>query len=70
MDNFKQIGEFLWKCESCGAEVKSGIANIAGHWVSCTGKDFTKALLKAREDKGRSLTTKEGDEIRKRHFNN
>lgn len=45
MMGFTQIERNLFKCDTCGEEVPSGIANISGHWVRCEGKEFSKELF-------------------------
>lgn len=35
MMGFTQIGDHLFKCDKCGKEISSGIANIATHWNEC-----------------------------------
>jgi hypothetical protein len=54
MNGFKHIGNFMNVCETCGAEVPSGLINIVNHWDGCAGKGMTDALTKAREIKERS----------------
>jgi hypothetical protein len=34
---FTRIGENLYKCTKCSAEVESGIMRISSHWFYCTG---------------------------------
>ena len=49
MESFKMIKEGLFKCKTCGKEIPSGIFNISGHWVDCTGKDFYQEIIKIAE---------------------
>lgn len=54
-ESFEKIGEGMYRCKGCGAEVPSGIFNISGHWAVCTGKQFTENLMQQME--ARKLTT-------------
>ena len=46
MDSFGSIGEHLFRCKDCGAEVESGIINISGHWAECSGKSVVENVMK------------------------
>ena len=46
MMGFTKIKEFLFKCDTCGKEVESGIINISGHWAECAGKQTMDSVNK------------------------
>lgn len=46
INGFEQIGEHLFKCSHCNAEIKSGIINISGHWANCAGKPTIENVYK------------------------
>lgn len=47
MNGFTQAGKYLWKCDTRGTKVESGMVRIAEHWNNCTGKGFKEALMEA-----------------------
>ena len=49
LDTFERIGEHLFRCKTCGAEVESGIINISGHWVNCSGKRQFDNIMKIKD---------------------
>jgi len=53
---FEQIADHLFKCETCGKIVESGIVNISGHWAECSGKQFAEGLLELMINKGKVTT--------------
>ena len=44
-ESFEKIGDHLFRCVVCGAEIESGIARISKHWVNCGGKSFHQKLI-------------------------
>jgi len=46
LDTFERIGDYLYRCKTCGKEVESGIINISGHWAECTGKGLVENIKK------------------------
>lgn len=52
-DSFEKVSDFMVKCKTCGEEVSTGIGNISGHWVNCTGKSFTEALISHAKEEGK-----------------
>lgn len=46
MMGFTFIKDYLFKCDTCGKEVPSGITNLANHWAECYGKDTIDNLHK------------------------
>lgn len=67
MMGFKQVGRWLWECETCGAHVESGIINLSGHWAECAGKGFTKALI---EQAGQDpISERDVEKLKDQHLN-
>lgn len=46
MMGFTLIKEYLFKCDTCGKEVPSGITNLSGHWAECFGKETMDSVNK------------------------
>lgn len=38
--HFRRLTDFRVECLDCGEHLESGIANIAGHWAECGGKEM------------------------------
>lgn len=67
LNDFELIGNFKVKCKTCGKVLPTGLISVSSHWVECTGKEFTKALIKER-GKGSPLNTMIIDDLKKRHL--
>lgn len=39
MLGFTLVTDCLFRCDTCGELVQSGISTISGHWVKCAGKE-------------------------------
>ena len=44
LDTFERVGEYMFRCKTCGQEVPSGIINISSHWAECSGKEQMKYI--------------------------
>ena len=53
-------------CNTCGARVETGIFNVSGHWVECSGKGFTEALMKIAEEKKGKITLEDVENVKKK----
>ena len=61
-NTFELIGDNTAKCNTCGRVIPTGIVNISGHWVQCTGKEFHITLMKMAEKK--KTTIEDIEELR------
>lgn len=68
-DTFEKIGDFLYRCKTCGKEVHSGIFSMSGHWAECTGKVFTSLLMDKAQEKNGKLTVEDIEEIKSKTDN-
>lgn len=68
MNDFEKLDNGFFMCKTCGEQVPSGIVNISGHWVECTGKGFTDALMEQAEKTNGKLDIKDVEDLREKYL--